>query len=497
MATNQLIEDNNNSTTRYYYVDQYGAMVKNTWKAVAKDGDDDLDAEYWWYYFGSDGKAYTTDKDKLTSSTIKTIDGKKYAFDSEGHMLYGWIKEDDLSQQDDVEEAWKDATYFFNGWNDGHMQTGWLQMTVEDDNETKTYWFNFKNDGKKRTKRAKINNAYYYFDVDDGHMLTDWAVSTAKQASDDYKTASPSGYTYLNGDGSERRNTWVWAVADEDASEEALQQDYENDDYRWWYFKSNGKLASDELKKINGKTYAFDEYGRMQFAFVSATNKHNVTNLGKGSDWSREQWIANACDDYSTPAITNSNDATGIYYFSSSEEKDGSMKKGYQTIELDDGSYQFYFNTTSGKAENGWVKKIKKYAHKGLVLQPTSDDDSNYGAVVTSNNSIVFNENTIGHILVNNSGSKVTKKTKLKDNNGSYYVVNGSGTVVAFFEDEDEYNKFLEYTDNKGNTKHTTIDNDMVKGNNVTFSELQTAIQKKVAKTAGNTYTGEAGKYNQ
>ena len=50
MATNQLIEDNNNSTTRYYYVDQYGAMVKNTWKAVAMEdsNNSDIEAEYWW-----------------------------------------------------------------------------------------------------------------------------------------------------------------------------------------------------------------------------------------------------------------------------------------------------------------------------------------------------------------------------------------------------------------------------------------------------------------
>ena len=51
MATDKLIEDESSTKgTKYYYVDQYGAMVKNTWKAVAMDDDDDsnLDAEYWW-----------------------------------------------------------------------------------------------------------------------------------------------------------------------------------------------------------------------------------------------------------------------------------------------------------------------------------------------------------------------------------------------------------------------------------------------------------------
>ena len=43
MATDKLIEDESGSKTKYYYVDQYGAMVKNTWKAVAMDDDDNTD----------------------------------------------------------------------------------------------------------------------------------------------------------------------------------------------------------------------------------------------------------------------------------------------------------------------------------------------------------------------------------------------------------------------------------------------------------------------
>ena len=35
-------------------------------------------------------------------------------------------------------------------------------------------------------------------------------------------------------------------------------------------------------------------------------------------------------------------------YFSSDEEKDGARKNGYQKLELDDGTYQFYFDTSKG-----------------------------------------------------------------------------------------------------------------------------------------------------
>ena len=37
MLTNQLVEDGNN----YYYVDANGAMVRNTWVAIAADEDED------------------------------------------------------------------------------------------------------------------------------------------------------------------------------------------------------------------------------------------------------------------------------------------------------------------------------------------------------------------------------------------------------------------------------------------------------------------------
>ena len=450
MATNMLIEDNNNSKTRYYYVDQYGAMVKNTWKAVAKEDSDDNEAEYYWYYFGSDGKAYTSEDD-LTTGEIKTINGQKYAFDSEGKMLYGWINKDSVEQQDNDDEAWKTSQYFFNGWNDGHMQTGWLQLTVNDDDDTEEYWFNFKNDGKKRENtRKKINGVYYHFD-EDGHMLTDWTVKT--QSIEDAGYATASEVFYVNGDGGERKNKWVWAVPDE----HYIKEDYDDDEYSWWYFGKNGSLTYNQIKKVNGKKYAFDKYGRMLKDFV-AVDGGNVVKLKGASDHTRDDIIAGSfiVDDDFTATLSNPD----IYYFSNDEEKDGSMKKGYQTIELEDGTYQFYFNTSNGKAYNEYVSKIKKYVVNGLVLAPSSDDDSNYAGVVLSGSQptdLVFGSSTVGNILVNKAGTVVKKKVKLKDNNDAYYVVNKDGKVLAYFASEDDYNEKLEYEDKKGNTKKISI----------------------------------------
>lgn len=40
----------------------------------------------------------------------KVINGKKYAFDTDGKMLHGWVKDGERQTDDD---AWKDAEYYW------------------------------------------------------------------------------------------------------------------------------------------------------------------------------------------------------------------------------------------------------------------------------------------------------------------------------------------------------------------------------------------------
>ena len=455
MVRNQIVEDNTNSSkTKYYFVDENGAMISNTWKAVEIDDDADLDAEYYWYYFGSDGKAYTTDSaDDLNTAKIKTINGKKYAFDEEGHMLYGWIKKDDKSQQDNDDSAWKDSQYYFNGWNDGHMSTGWQQIAVVDDDEDdqdQTYWFYFKDSGEKRTDTSeKINGVYYHFDNDDGHMLDEW-VSTASDGAIS-ATTTTSAISYLNGDGGERRKSWVWAVPSEDFANEFGSSDYDDDEYSWWWFDNSGNMATSVVKYINGKNYAFDDMGRMQTEFV-LTDKGTKTVVASGDDVIKT-------DDMGRDEVIAKGDMTAsddLYYFSDDEEKDGSRKNGYQSVELSDGTYKFYFSTTNSKAATGYVSKINKYTFNGLVLMPSANDDSNYvGVSVEGTHAIndttgyktwtptgVTNGNeTEGCVLVNASGTVVTGGStgkSVKDNNGRYYLVDKNGMVVDT-NDNDKY----------------------------------------------------------
>lgn len=461
MATDKLIEDESGSKTKYYYVDQYGAMVKNTWKAVAMDDDDntDLDAEYWWYYFGNDGKAYTTESDsELSKNKIKTINGLKYAFDEEGHMLYGWTLKGDHTQNDDDKQRWEDATYYFNGWNDGHAQTGWAQIAVEKSNgDSENYWFYFDGNGiKQADKRKKINGVYYVF-AKDGHMVDEWTIDNGVDGwSGDLSTHSDAAsISYLNGDGAQRKNQWIWAIPDENW----IPKDYNDDEYSWFYTDKQGKLTVDQVKKINGKYYAFDDQGRMLTGFVVVDGNGVPSKLAGVDDYTAKQWINNT---KTNGASIRDDFDQYVYFFSTNEEKDGARKTGYQNIEMNDDTYQFYFQK-NGEGKTWYDTKIKKFTVAGLILKPNSDDDNNYAAITditfdadgnyvmsaATRAKTTYSDMNLGDVLVNKQGTVVKNKT-VKDENDQYWHTDDDGVIINKAKDKKEYDDKRAQKDSDG-----------------------------------------------
>ena len=83
MAVDQLIEDGDN----YYYVDVNGVMAANQWVAIDnEDAGQDDEPEHYWYYFQANGKALTNGNN--SNIALKTVNGKKYAFDDEGDVMF-------------------------------------------------------------------------------------------------------------------------------------------------------------------------------------------------------------------------------------------------------------------------------------------------------------------------------------------------------------------------------------------------------------------------
>jgi len=424
MAKNEVVQNDND----YYFVNGDGAMVTNQWVSFDESTEDGNDKR--WMYFGADGKAYRDKNDKLTISDIKTINGKKYLFDQEGKMLYGWLSDSSSLQNGD--DAWASAKYYYGGFDDGSAQHGWVQLTVNDNGDDSTAWFYFDDNGKiSRDKKKTINGQTYYFD-EKGRMIEDW--STAIKASGSYFSAKPmasDSVVYVNGDGGARKNQWIWAVP----AESYIQKDYENDSASWWYADNSGKIVKDKVKKIKGKVYAFDEYGRMVSGLVSSSNGRNGFDAASGVGDNDYQDLDGAT--YAGLTIPGK-----VYYFSGDGEKDGSRKTGYQKVDFDDDTYEMYFNN-SGEAANDYVAKIKKYAKNGMVLK-ANNDDSNYAGVKVDSSDVkkldssfsgvkYYNTSStgslVGQVLVNTSGSVQAGKTNLKDSNDIYYATNKNGVV--------------------------------------------------------------------
>ena len=163
-------------------------------------------------------------------------------------------------------------------------------------------------------------------------------------------------------------------------------------------------------------------------------------------------------DDEILPEVFKTLDDLNLYYFSSDEENDGSMKTGKNIkIELDDGeTYTFGFGKT-GKALNGLENKTKIYKN-GLLL--TASSDYNYQALndtfenITPDVADQYVEYVLGagadvdfvesnakaNYVISKSGSVVKKGSYVRDTDDNYYAVNDAGEV-AFYTYDDDYAK--------------------------------------------------------
>ena len=425
MAVDSLIDDNNDT----YYVDVNGVMVTNRWVAVDNENaGEENEPNQWWYYFGANGKAYKRSDSASGDVSLKTINGKKYTFNTDGKMQYGWVKNGETQYDDN---SWQDAEYYFGDENDGAMAEGWREIAIRDDqssdaqpgdnywDEDQTRWFYFKASGKKEKKQTgkTINGRKYGFD-EYGRMNAGW-VTTATTSSTLAKDGGSQGLaTYSNTfmnystpeDGARVTKGWFKVTPGY-----YLQRDkYEDGSDYWYYSDGNGKLTVNEIKTINGKKYAFDNYGRMIDGFVVLQMQHAGAGIS-----SRD--IVEKLDDkdrYDTEdnydRFVKANDglfSSGelrAYYFGGGD--DGSMKTGKQNVDIDGEKLTFEFEKNGSKKGAGinGMKDHKLYIGGKLV---TADSDNKVEIVLLDNSdNFVLKANVADAINAYSTGG--TKKYK-------------------------------------------------------------------------------------
>ena len=484
MATDMLVEDDDDT----YYVDANGVMVTNTWvKVVNEDQDDDDDpAEYRYYYMQNSGKAYKAGDSGKTK--FKTIDGKKYAFDEDGKMLYGWVNEDDSTLASD-DSDWETATYYMGSWEDGSLKTGWQKITVydQDEDDDYDYWFNFKSNGKKRFNESdskdifekKINGKHYAFD-NRGVMTYEWTLTTTSDA------ATISNWLYFNSpeDGARATKGWFKVVAPDKDGDDNTFKDYSNlenptfakgdaedENERWYYANSDGELYVGQIKKIKGKYYGFAPEGNKAGSMLTGLCALRVDNSGNIT----KLWARDMDSDDLDDAMNGEGDFDGfgsdtndtLYYFGNNEDSDGALKTGSVSVNLDGDNYQFQFSKTGGAEGKGrGLNGIddSKYIYKfGMKLKAGSDDkyivvyaDGDTGAsdvtvhkidtAALRRDAVERGQNKDGDTVYayGTLGSLVSGKAS-----SNYYLLNTSGTIVKNKTAAKDGNDWYFYVDNK------------------------------------------------
>ena len=456
MATDSLIDDNDDT----YYVDINGVMVTNRWVAVDNENaGEENEPNQWWYYFGANGKAYKRSDSSTGDVSLKTINGKKYTFDTDGKMQYGWVK-DGETQYD--ENAWQDSEYFFGDENDGSMAEGWREIAIVDDqaadlqpgdnywDEDQTRWFYFKASGKKEKNQTgkTINGRKYGFD-EYGRMNAGW-VTQATVSNASVKDGGTQGIaTYSNSfmnystpeDGARYTKGWFKVTPGY-----YLQKDkYEDGSDYWYYSDGNGKLVTNQIKTINGKKYAFDNYGRMISGFVVLQMQHAGAGISSKDIVEKldDENRYDTADNYNRFVKANEglfrSGEVRAYYFGNSD--DGSMKTGKQSVDLDGEKYTFEFEKNGSKKGVGINGMDDHKFYVGGKLT-TADSDNKVEIVVLDSNNQLVTKSSVADALnaYSTSATQHFKSngdldyTEYKFNNlptgAKAYVVNTTGAMV-------------------------------------------------------------------
>ena len=374
----------------YYYVDSTGKRVKNQWVSIDNEdaiavGEQDVDTL--WYYFAETGKAVKGTEEIKTKTLSWSGGSNKFIFDTEGHMMSGWVGVGEKN------------TYYLGSENEGWAHTGWQYLEVPEGMNAAEYedqeWFYFDGGKAVKDKTKYISGAYYTFN-EDGVLEDEWMTqSTPPEASG----------TNVFGNVSGAKNGWVYTSKPSDPDSSA-----------WFYLvttKQGTKLTAfgsdlgkDEYlaKSIGGKTYIFGEDGVM---------KDGLVTIKKATKASWQGVTAKVLE-------------PGKYFCSkasASQGKDGRVLSGKQSNDEDGETFYYYFD----KKDNG--RAIENAIQDGIYYGPDGKrvqaEDGNTNQVITLAESITKingkSASIKGKVIVNTSG-RIRKEGTVKIEEDKYEV---------------------------------------------------------------------------
>lgn len=488
MAVNKLLDIKGD----YYYLDANGTMASSQWVAIPNEhADQEGQPEQHWYYFQENGKAYRRPASASNNSLYaKDIDGRQYAFDTEGRMLYGWVA--DGERQTD-ENAWQTCDYYLGTENDGVLRTSWEKVGIVADDadgaqpgnsfwdEDQDRWFYFSDGGKKvkgrenNCQKKTIDGQKYAFD-EFGRMIGSWyadpsiiTLKNSEKISDisgtpenefvgSWKAGNGQGgsdytkeFLYFGSpeSGAQYSQGWFKAIP----SEYLMKSKYDDGAVYWYYAEGNGELATSEIKTIDGKRYGFDNTGRRISGLVCLTMKDEDSssqiNIRRDQDNKDEPF---ASEEQFEEMVQNANDVNKrgdgglftnhkrrFYLFAG---PDNSMLTGKQMFKIldTDEKIEFMFETEGRLKGSGvYGKEDNKLYLAGKLFKPLpgekyaiiKEDFDDRGGMLSRLSVEDFIEETCGDAVYSEKRDEtVWELDKDKKPNAKYYLISANGTIV-------------------------------------------------------------------
>lgn len=375
---------------KWYYFDEYGGMYSNgTYEIdgsrymfhekghmLGQGGGWIEDLYTWgdsdWYFANGDGSIVTGWKQiggkwyyfaeyngRMYSDGSYEIDGKRYAFNKDGHMLGqggGWVKD---------ETEWGENWFFSN--SDGSLISGWKQIGGT--------WYYFDEYGYMMSNGSDVIDGTPYAFGEDGAMLG---------RNGGWVKITPNRWWYdsQNKEHKEAGEPPMWYYAEKGG---ALVTGWKKLDGVWYYFGENGRMATGTVRTEDG-TYQCDPNTGALLGSAGGWTKVEHSYMyydgtGRKVVEPREYWIftekgGKAVENGwktiggKTYAFINGRMAQSgtahvddkVYVF----DKDGTLSKGGWVEGITSGGKtSWYYANSDGTAKTGWVKSGSKWYYIG------------------------------------------------------------------------------------------------------------------------------------
>lgn len=418
--SNGVMQTNKEFGNLYYGKD--GKAVRNTWVQFSRE----------YRYYGPYGNYYCgwTDSDGTEYPDFEEIDGKYYAFDSNGYMKTGWVHQRDTwyyfnADGSRASNQWIDDTYYVDA--NGYMLTNrWIDdsnYVGSDGIKTTNTWESVSNGWKYKLgdsgyasqRMCFIDGQYYAFKYD-GMMAQN---EIAYVSNDSYSGESKYGSVYA------------------DANGHLIKGWYKTDYDQWYYFGDDHLSFHDGFITIDGYTYYFSgDAMQASMDFLKDDKVYHADLAGHVTLVDTSTKTGWAEYEYST------------YYF-----MNGQIVKN-QIISVDGNKY--YFDADGKKSNGSFTFEGKNYItdQNGIIIEHA---DGWYQSLDTDS------------WYYFKSGSAIFDEFLTLDNNTYYFSTNGAMQTGVFSklitEDYNSYNKYY-MADNNG---HIIYDKGWIQNNFVWY----------------------------